>query len=197
MDNKNISEKILLIIAILVGLTNENGADSSGECLITNQKYPDEYLFKSDDIYGNRFFGTFVYLHPIINKNDQNKLKWQLISTPNDENKFYLKNHSSFLCASELEINFNKVRRQVYASRQISHNNCEWRIEKSTDDDINNCDDENAKIPFLIWNTKFNNQLYAGSYFFKVDKYKRNIFLKNDETKLYKSDDYKWFIDCS
>jgi hypothetical protein len=187
----------LLIVILVVFNQCVNGNVSSSECLIKNEEYPDEYLFKSNDIFGNRFFGTAIYLHPMTKINDQNRLKWQLISTKtNGENTFYFKNELSFLCASELEINSNKARRYVYASRQINHNNCEWRIEKLTDDDNSNGNNKDEKIKFLIWNTKFNNQLYAGSYFFKVDKLKRNIFLKNDQTKLYKSDDYKWLLEC-
>jgi hypothetical protein len=199
------SIKFYFLIALIIGLNQisnfqlVNGNKSSSECLITNKEYPDEYLLKSDDVFGNRFFGTAVYLHPISKTNEHYKLKWQLIPTSmNDENIFFIKSvyQNTYLCASELELNSNKVRRQVYTSRQISHNNCEWRIEKSGDDETNNKNNDYGKISFLIWNTKFRNQLYAGSYFFKADKLKRNIFLKNDKSKIYKSDDYKWLIDC-
>ena len=159
---------------------------SSYKCLIQNEEYRFEFLYHSDDMfYSNRLTGT-PFTYSLDNLLNLNRIRW-ILETTGDET-ILIKSYQSnkYLCASGRYVDRFKIRRRVFLSNNFEKETCEWKLESS---------DKKGMMVYMI-NVKYNQALYAASFFFKKDEYKRNVFLWHDKNEKYKSKKFEWIIEC-
>ena len=192
---------IILVMAVLNRFVCLNSEKTifSFECLIQNGQYGFELLYDSDEMTNlNRSISTpFVY--PLKYLTNSNKVRWILEAT-NDSNSLdivSLKSYSSnkYLCASSHHLDRFKLRRIVYLSNYFEKEACEWKLEKVISK--SNQDEDQLGMRSYITNVKYNEPLYAASYFFKKDQFKRNPYLWHNEKEKFKSKQFEWMIECS
>ena len=146
----------------------------------------------------NRSISTpFVY--PLKYLTNRNKVRWILEATSDGFNldTVLLKSYSSnkYLCASNLHLDRFKSRRIVYLSNYFEKEACEWKLEKVISK--SNQDEDQLGMRSYITNVKYNESLYAASYFFKKDQFKRNPYLWYNQKEKFKSKQFEWMIECS
>ena len=175
------------------------------ECLIHNKEYSYEYLYQSNDKSTIKENALNAYIYPIGKLKDYDTIRWDMIEIF-DEN-YLLKSIKSsyYLCASNTKhgsLGSSMTRRILYTSVSSSYN-CIWNIKK-VKEDIKNIKKNNRT--YLIWNSLYNEQLYAPTFLFKTNFEKRNIFLWRSKQKdsisslvkfSHETDRFKWIIDCS
>ena len=180
---------------------------SSLDCLIHNREYSYEYLYdENDELHEfEKYLKLNIFTTHLSKVRNYEKITWELI--PNmKKDAIYLKNKNSnnYLCASNLFLSPMKVRRTLYTSKVKQGDNCLWKLNeimKNTTKTRNEIydeddDDELTAKTYLIWNVKYNQQMYAPTFFFKTDKHRRNVYLWNDRKNVYKSNKFKWVLDC-
>ena len=175
-------------------------SEFSQDCLIYNQKYSNEYLFASNNIFTAGIINVQnpnhnVYSIPKESVDDFNKLKWTIeqVNRPNSTLVTLKSNKGEYLCASNLYHDLFRHRRRIYLKGKNNKNrsmsiirNCEWRLEQFAEKKIQT---------FIIWNDFYNEPLYAPSFFYKYNSIKRYIYLW--KKKPTSSAEFYWFIDCS
>lgn len=191
--------KILLLTAIFIINLNHTliNASSSSEiplerslCLIKNLKYTNEYLYSSsvfDDGFKKKIFTN--QLDPIYMRNPLQSVWILEPSIYNNMTYFYVSNFyyiGEYLCGSNDHVDRLRYRRKVYLERNEKRENCLWRFSRA----------KNTNKPtFNIWNLKYNQSLYAASFFFKTStSNRRNIFLW---AKKPDSNQFNWDINCN
>ena len=156
-------------------------SEFSQDCLIYNQKYSNEYLFASNNIFTAGIINVQnpnhnVYSIPKESVDDFNKLKWTLeqVNRPNSTLVTLKSNKGEYLCASNLYHDLFRHRRRIYLKGKNNKNrsmsiirNCEWRLEQFAEKKIQT---------FIIWNDFYNEPLYAPSFFYKYNSIKRYIY---------------------
>ena len=165
---------------------------NSIECVIYSKEYQFEYLYNSIALPDHsKLIELNVFTMPIIQIKTYNRIKWQFISFRN--NTYYMKNKSTqeYLCAKSVFYG-REMYRQTLGTEKYPHDNCIWGFEliETRKTDVLY---RPEKI-FYIWNVKYDKKLYPGSYFYKFDRHKRNVFLWH--LKSSQSDQYKWIVNC-
>jgi hypothetical protein len=188
--------KIFLIFSIWI---NENLIKDSSSfeiphqrsaCLIRNIKYKNEYLYsslaKNDEsqikTFTNEIDPTYMSspLQPV----------W-IIEPADYENStyFYMSNfyYSEYiLCATSDYVGILGLRRKVGLESFQMKNDCLWRFEKIAR--------KKKTTSFYIWNLKYNQPLFAASFFFKMaETNRRNVYLWSNKPD---STQFNWDIDC-
>lgn len=190
------------------GSTSTNG-DNFTECLIHNSKYSLEYLYSysmSEMVNQSINLNRNVFLYPKSQIEDFDRIIWQFIQTPTSPTTnrslpaYFLRNMKTneYLCSSNkfehILLSRHKFhtanQRLVYTTSKIDNhmikngfNECKWRFEPVP----------HEIDTYIIINVLRNESLYSGSYFFKIGKYKRNVYLW---FKPSKSNEFRWIIDC-
>ena len=188
---------LLLIIAENTYQTTQSSSSSSSKfgsnCLIHNEAYRFEYLYSINENNKKMSSQKNVHLMPLSKVNDFNNLRWSLIETQNKSGQFYLKSSlfDDYLCASFEYGDLFRLRRKVMRIKINSTNlnaleNCKWILKQ--------VDLEKSNSRYLITNVLFDQALYAATYFFQIQLYKRDVFLWNK--KNVNSKKFKWVIHC-
>ena len=154
--------KYFYIFFFFIGYINNKKINQ--ECLISNVKYKNEYLYSSN--YHIKLNG-FVYRRRVYSNSpniiDQfDQLKWTLIQVNNQSDTFYFKNleHNEYLCSSDFHIDILNHRRIIILLKlnfdfDKNDKKCMWSIKKSNKD----------QTRFFIWNKETNEALYSVSDF--------------------------------
>lgn len=109
---------------------------------------------------------------------------------PVDESNltFTVKNleYGEYLYATSLHSSFFNSRRKVFTWLYTTEldDSFRWRIKPLPDN----------RYKYELWNVKFDEPLYAASYFFRYDNLRRNVFTWNK--KQPDSKQFNWFVKC-
>lgn len=197
---KNHTLIIFILILTLNQLTKASKPTFSFECLIQNAEYGFEFMYHSSEIFNFNRSATSVYVYPLEHLSNLDRVRWLIQSTRNSSNlqTVLIKSFRSnrYLCASNGHLERFMKRRKVYLSNHFEKETCEWMLE----DAENNSKEDNRdqlNMKSYITNVKYKEGLYAPSYFFKRDKFKRNLYLWFDKNEKFKSRKFNWIIDCS
>ena len=168
----------------------------SFECLIQNGKYGFEFLYDSDEIFNLNRSTSVPYVYPLDYLSNLNKIRW-LFQLTHNNTRVIIKSFKSnkYFCASNRHLDIFKLRRLVYLSDNFEREVCEWKLEKVFNKEINYRDQ--LGINSIIRNVKYDEPLYAPSYFFKKDQFKRNLYLWYDKKDQKKFKQFNWIIECS
>lgn len=173
----------LFIITIILSQINYLKADCKDKCFIRNLNYPNEFLSRSNDIYINKFFGSFVYSLNLSMIENIKMATWRIET--NHKNVSFIQNYlGQFLCGSDA-IQQVSSKRIIYVSN-VKDDNCAWKIDFY---DFKSINKENV---YLIWNVKYNQLLFASN---DENYYKSNLYLY-DNSKKFNSKNFKWAIKC-
>ena len=190
--------KLFLFITIIIYHAKISVCEfsSKSDCLIYNQKYSNEYLYASNNIFSTVILNIqnpnhCIYTIPFESVDDISKIKWT-ISQMNGTVRIK-SSKGEYLCASNLYHGLFNQRRKIYLkgndkNKQISiknlTRNCEWRLEKVGNSQT-----------YIIWNDLLNEPLYSPIFIYKYNSIKRYVYSwKNEEQS--KDSEFKWFINC-
>jgi hypothetical protein len=168
------------------------------ECLIHNENYGFEFLYHSNEMINSNRSTAVPYIYPMKNLPSLDRIRWTLKATRDDSDletvlfKSYKSN--KYLCASDLHLDRTKKRRIIYLSSSFEKDACEWKLENVVNKGRDQLD---GQIKNYITNIKYDEPLYAPSYFFKKDRFKRNIYLWKDKNEKLNSKKFNWIIECS
>lgn len=161
------------------------------QCAIHSREYLYEYLYASNEracykelCYNNTFMCPINMCSPPLDR-----IKW-IFRKLNSSNFLTIASQYdrfNFFCASYYHWGLFRQRRKVFIkhTRIPPPSNCYWRIKQI-----------GTRSLYHIWNTYFNELLYAPNFFFKDGKNKRNIFLWKNTPRSLSGRKYEWFIDC-
>jgi hypothetical protein len=201
-----IKQKAIIVFALIVLKSNgfaflkQKEMSFSFECLIQNENYGFEFLYHSNEFIKSNWSTTMPYVFPLTNLNVYNRIRWIIKATRDDSilETVYIKSFKSnqYLCASNSHLEVFLKRRKVFLSNNFIKDDCEWKIEKITTP--NDKDDHNDQlgVKSYITNVKYDQPLYAASYFFKRDHLKRNVYLCHDKNEKKNSKKFNWIIEC-
>jgi hypothetical protein len=178
--------KIEIIISIIC-LKNYVWARN---CFIYNKKYEYESLYQPMEANGS------VYTHPWSKINDIFKALWRIKLTHSQTIYIQCANTNDYLCATENYYKSDQKRRILTMRKYRESKRCEWYVKQWITSSESEYDDEERNT-FLVWNYFYNESMYAPIFYFKNDKYNRNVFLWNDiDKKSTNSDSFKWIFEC-
>jgi hypothetical protein len=190
------------IVLILFAFSINANLSSGLECFIHNREYSYEYFYNENEQLNDfeRYLNLNVFTTHLSKITNYKRITWEVISNLK-KRAIYFKNKATnhYLCASNLYMSSMKVRRTLYTSNEKQGDNCLWKLNqilkiKPTRNETRN-DEDFSKNTYLIWNLKYNQQLYAPSFFFKSNKYRRNVYLWHDK-KENLSNKFRWIMDC-
>jgi hypothetical protein len=186
------------IIQLSIGQQTSTDAPSSPlECLFYNEEYKGEYLY---GVFGLNVVRRSVYTwSPLVVKefntnytqfsDAEKQAIWVLEPVDATNQTFLIKNqkYNEYLYASSLHSSFFNSRRKVFTWLYKINNKDDsfrWRLK---DVDVNS-------NKYEIWNVKFDEPLFAASYFFRHDNLRRNVFTWNK--KQPDSKQFNWIVSC-
>jgi hypothetical protein len=174
-------------------------------CLIGNEKYPNEFLTNDES---NR-----IFLGQSVSVRDLDTIKWSLIQLNDMYDTYYLKNKNTGLYLCSMPIRTKKMYQNFIDSKRSIHlfgpdnletydgrrdtlvtiseeseeflDNCKWKFERAKSDFESSV--------YVIWNLQFKEPLYAGNLDTRSVKYRRNVFLLNN---IPKNQQFKWIVEC-
>lgn len=164
-------------------------------CLIKNIGYEDEFLYTCQDLDITNHFRRKVYTNrlsfSLIKNFDQ--IRWILVPVQEKNNTYFIVNaqYRELFCASTFHLESANLRRKVNMLRtekessifDIDNEECMWQIDK-----------EKGQDRYYIWNTKYQEPLYAASSLLKtVRSNRRNVFLWHSKPD---SVQFVWYIYC-
>ena len=192
---------ILMYVLFILIVNNSKGLEDysfSSQCMIDNEKYRFEYLYHSDEIINLNRSTAIPYMFPLKHLTNLKKIRWILKFSRNSSSldTFLIKSYKSnkYLCGSNRHLDRFRIRRRVFLSNNYEQEACEWNIEKVISK--NNQDQDELGMKSYITNVKYGESLYAASYFFKQDQFKRSIYLWHEKNEKFKSKQFNWIIEC-
>jgi hypothetical protein len=185
--------------------TQQQDFKVNSNCLIENEKYNSEFLYTCES---REYPTAFVDQHNTKHIKDFDQMRW--IFTPVNNNDDY--NNKTFyfiinsfydmlLCSSNTRIGFFDKRRKLsmqnlFKINDFDNEECIWYVEPAkklygkyiTNKKLMN------KDKYIIWNFKYAEPLYAGSFFLKQVKSKRrNVYTWHKKPN---SGQFVWNLHC-
>ncbi len=178
--------------------SNHKKSTFSFECLIHNQEYGFEFMYDSNDIFNFSTSATTAYLYPLEHVPSFSRVRWLIQPSKNGSSleTILIKSYKSnkYLCASGRHLERFMKRRKVYLSNRFEKETCEWKLEIVDPKEMQ--DNHNLGMKSYIINVKYDEPLYAQTFFFKKDQFKRNLYLWHDKNDKRGSKQFNWIIEC-